>query len=215
MPAVSDLERAASKVRRAQFCAGQSADISIVHRVVRLAVVIAGPLTLAGCATATSIARPSPFPGAAIPPAATRPAEHGPVAPGTPGADSLVRTALDLQGTRYRSGGDEPTHGFDCSGLVRYVYAQQGVDVPRTVIEQYQAGTAVSPSALQAGDLVFFSTSAPGATHVGIVIGSSAPGAFVHAPADGGVVRIERLDVSYWRNRIVGARRIISASGRE
>jgi cell wall-associated NlpC family hydrolase len=121
-----------------------------------------------------------------------------------------VRTALDLQGTRYRLGGDEPSHGFDCSGLVRYVYAQQGLDVPRTVVEQFQSGTPVSASALQAGDLVFFSTTAPGATHVGIVIGPSAPGAFVHAPADGGAVRVERLDASYWRNRIVGARRFIA-----
>jgi len=126
----------------------------------------------------------------------------------------VVRTALDLQGTRYRSGGDEPSHGFDCSGFVRYVYAQLHVDVPRTVAEQFQAGTAVSASDLRAGDLVFFSTSAPGATHVGIVIGTNAPISFVHAPADGGAVRVERLDSSYWRSRIVGARRIIAASGR-
>jgi len=123
--------------------------------------------------------------------------------------DGLVRMALDLRGTRYRSGGDEPSRGFDCSGFVHYVYARQGVDVPRTVVEQFRAGTPVSTSALQAGDLVFFSTSAPGATHVGIVIGASAPGAFVHAPADGGAVRTERLDASYWHSRIVGARRII------
>jgi len=129
--------------------------------------------------------------------------------------DGLVRMALDLRGTRYRSGGDEPSRGFDCSGFVHYVFAQQSIDMPRTVVEQFQAGVPVSSAALQAGDLVFFSTTGAGATHVGIVIGASAPGAFVHAPAGGGAVRTERLDASYWRSRIVGARRIISPYAQE
>ena len=77
--------------------------------------------------------------------------------------------------------------------------------MPRTVSEQYRVGEAVAPSALQAGDLVFFSTTAPGPTHVGIVIGGDA---FVHAPASSGVVRVERLSATYWASRFIGARRV-------
>ncbi len=58
---------------------------------------------------------------------------------------------------------------------------------------------------------MFFSTTGPGATHVGIA--TSVPGEFVHAPGTGGVVRIDRADAEYWRARIVGARRVIGASG--
>jgi cell wall-associated NlpC family hydrolase len=111
----------------------------------------------------------------------------------------------------YRLGGDTPERGLDCSGLVAFVFAAHGLQLPRTVAEQYIAGRRVRSSDVRPGDLVFFSTTGPGATHVGIA--TSVPGEFVHAPGTGGVVRIDRMDAEYWRARIIGARRVIGASG--
>ena len=113
-------------------------------------------------------------------------------------------TALSLRGIPYRNGGDDTT-GFDCSGLVRYVFGQHGIALPRTVAEQYRAGVDVSAADLREGDLVFFTTTAPGASHVGIVVGGDS---FVHAPTSTGVVRVEHLGASYWSTRFVGARRV-------
>ncbi len=124
-----------------------------------------------------------------------------------PGAASIVETALGLEGAPYRNGGSDPA-GFDCSGLVQYVFAQHGVTLPRNVRDQFQAGLAVPRKALIPGDLVFFSTTAPGATHVGIVIDAKDL-TFLHAPSGRGTVRIERLTADYWNKRYVGARRIL------
>ena len=115
--------------------------------------------------------------------------------------------ALGFQGVPYRLGGEDPSGGFDCSGLVRYVFEQYRVDLPRTVADQYQFGRRVQLDDVQAGDLLFFSTIGPGATHVGIALGSVGPGEFVHAPGDGGAVRVEHFDSPYWRSRLVGVRR--------
>jgi cell wall-associated NlpC family hydrolase len=103
-------------------------------------------------------------------------------------------------------GGESPARGFDCSGFVQYVFGQQHVDLPRTVGDQYRSGTSVPLARVRAGDLVFFSTVAPGASHVGLAVG--ADGEFIHAPSENGVVRVERLDSPYWRSRFVGARRV-------
>jgi len=104
----------------------------------------------------------------------------------------------------YRNGGANPA-GFDCSGLVRYVLAQYGRTVPRQTRDQFTAGERVDRDDLRAGDLVFFSTVAPGASHVGILLDDDE---FVHAPSSRGVVRVERLTTEYWRTRFVGARRV-------
>jgi len=117
---------------------------------------------------------------------------------------SISSTALALRGVPYRNGGGDPS-GFDCSGFVQYVFGQHGVALPRETRAQFQVGRAVEPSALEPGDLVFFSTVAPGASHVGIAIGGDQ---FVHAPSSNGVVRVERLSSTYWARRFVGARRI-------
>lgn len=124
-----------------------------------------------------------------------------------PGAASVVETALRLEGTPYRNGGSDPS-GFDCSGLVQYVFAQHGVSLPRNVRDQFQAGLAVPRTALIAGDLVFFSTTAPGPTHVGIVVDAKER-TFLHAPSERGAVRVESLAADYWNRRYVGARRIL------
>jgi cell wall-associated NlpC family hydrolase len=121
---------------------------------------------------------------------------------------AVLSTALSLLGTKYRFGGETPEGGFDCSGFVSYVLHQHSVDIPRTVAEQFVIGQAVAQDQIQPGDLVFFTTTGPGATHVGIVVNTGTRWDFVHAPADGSVVRIERFDGGYWQQRWIGARRV-------
>jgi len=115
-----------------------------------------------------------------------------------------VRAALELRGVPYRNGGSD-VRGFDCSGFTQYVFAQVGTALPRETREQFLVGTAVTPGEQQPGDLLFFTTTAPGASHVGIALGGDA---FVHAPSSRGVVRIETLDLPYWSSRLIGIRRI-------
>jgi cell wall-associated NlpC family hydrolase len=165
------------------------------------------------CASTGTIATPRPFPGAPLPSALpSGPVAPIAVAPGPAPAlfapDAIVQMALGFQGVPYRLGGEDPAGGFDCSGLVRYVFEHYQVDLPRTVAEQYQSGRRVQIDEVQAGDLLFFTTIGPGATHVGIALGPSGPGEFVHAPGDGGAVRIEHFDSPYWRSRLVGVRRL-------
>ena len=77
--------------------------------------------------------------------------------------------------------------------------------MPRAVRLQYQVGNPVDAASLQPGDLVFFTTSAPGASHVGIVVGGDQ---FVHAPTESGVVRVDHLSTPYWSLRFIGAKRV-------
>jgi len=105
----------------------------------------------------------------------------------------------------YRNGGSQPSDGFDCSGLVQWVFAQHGTVLPRDVRQQFDVGEKIDADELKPGDLVFFETVSKGASHVGIAIGG---GEFVHAPSSRGVVRIEKLSTSYWSKRWVGARRL-------
>lgn len=154
---------------------------------------------LAAAACASSGATPRPFPGAAYP----VPESVGP--PITLPGESIASTALALRGVPYRNGGTDPA-GFDCSGFVKYVFEQHGLAFPRSVAEQFLLGADVSPETIQPGDLVFFTTVAPGASHVGIAVGAAE---FVHAPSSNGVVRTERIDAGYWAARLVGARRVM------
>jgi cell wall-associated NlpC family hydrolase len=121
---------------------------------------------------------------------------------------SIARTAETLVGLPYREGGALPD-GFDCSGLVNYVFARHGVAVPRDVRRQAGAGTAVDRDEVAPGDLVFFSTTGSGPTHVGIAIGS---GRFIHAPKSGDVVRVESMSAGYWASRFIMARRVAAPS---
>ena len=120
----------------------------------------------------------------------------------------LLRRAFALLGTPYRWGGSSPDRGFDCSGLVGYVYRTAlGIDLPRISREQAHSGEQVADrAAMAAGDLVFFG-SRGNVTHVGIYVGE---GRFVHAPSTGGTVRLDRLDGPYWRTHYSGARRILA-----
>ena len=137
---------------------------------------------------------------------AMRPAAPVPVVAPSPAAATIVATALSLIGTPYRNGGVDPS-GFDCSGLVSYVFGQAGFRVPRTVTALFLATVPVRDAGILASDLVFFRTSGSGASHVGIALGD---GRFVHAPSSTGVVRVESLSSRYWTDRYVGARRLAS-----
>jgi cell wall-associated NlpC family hydrolase len=111
--------------------------------------------------------------------------------------------ALGLVGTPYRFGGNTPEGGFDCSGLIGYVYrSRAGLVAPRTVAQLDSFGQSVSTSDLRTGDLVLFGGRRP--THAGIYVGA---GRFVHAPSTGGVVRLDKLSSVYWSRQVVTARR--------
>ena len=161
--------------------------------------VLALALAAGGCATTRVVPHPFPTPSGNAALRVTPPplALHS--------GDAVADTALSFRGVPYRTGGSDPS-GFDCSGLVYYVFGQHGIKVPRTVALQFNAGTTIDRDGdMLPGDLVFFNTSGSGPSHVGIMIGSDA---FVHAPSASGDVRIERLRSSYWSDRFVGARRI-------
>jgi peptidoglycan DL-endopeptidase CwlO len=111
----------------------------------------------------------------------------------------VVGIAMRYLGVRYVWGGASPS-GFDCSGLVMYVFAQIGVALPHSSYAQFGMGTPVSMSQLQPGDLVFFA----GASHVGIYIGG---GQFIHAPHTGDVVKISSL-TGWYSSTFAGGRRI-------
>ena len=124
--------------------------------------------------------------------------------PGAVDGYALVGTALGLRGAPYRNGGTDP-NGFDCSGFIQYVFSQYGLSLPREVREQYRVGKSVKAEDLAPGDILFFTTTAPGPSHVAIAIGGDQ---FVHAPSSTGVVRVEHLGSSYWSPRYLGARRV-------
>jgi cell wall-associated NlpC family hydrolase len=148
---------------------------------------------------------PLPFPMVGSPASLRPPA--APIIPATVSSADILQTALNFRGVPYRYGGEDPQTGFDCSGFIRFVLARHHMTVPRTAAEQFQVGRRIQAKDIQAGDLVFFSTVAPGASHVGLALG---PDEFVHAPASSGVVRVERLEWDYWQSRFVGARRLLS-----
>jgi len=114
--------------------------------------------------------------------------------------------AVALIDAPYRYGGRTPA-GFDCSGFVGHVFRESvGVELPRRSQDLSLLGTAVQRDELEAGDLVFFNTLGRRYSHVGVYLGD---GRFVHAPARGGRVRIERLTDRYWVARYNGARRLV------
>jgi peptidoglycan DL-endopeptidase CwlO len=142
-------------------------------------------LALAGCSTVSETTPTEPSP-----PRAETPNERG---------RRVVDVALKFRGAPYRWGGSAPS-GFDCSGFVRYVYAQVGVSLPHNAAMQYGYGSAVSRSELQPGDLVFFN----GLGHVGIYIGGNQ---FVHSPHTGDVVKVSSI-TGWYADTWYGARRL-------
>lgn len=134
------------------------------------------------------------------------------VVPGSPSTTSsnvaagVIATAEKLLGTPYVWGGST-TSGFDCSGFTQYVFAQNGIVIPRTSTEQYTVGTPVSEAALQPGDLVFFSdTWKAGISHVGIYLGNRQ---FIEESSGQGKAIVTTLDNVYYAAHYTGAKRVI------
>lgn len=126
-------------------------------------------------------------------------------APRAERSEALLQALLAI-GIDYSRGGRSPATGFDCSGLVAYVFREAwGIRLPATTAAQSRAGVPVSLAELQAGDLLFYDTLQRPYSHVGIYLGE---GRFVHAPKSGAQVRIESLQSAYWTARFNGARRI-------
>ena len=188
-------------------------------------VLVVATVLASACASTGAVPRPFPMPGSAAtaPPETAAPPSSDPAplnVPRLPGAPAPVLpparrmsgvdgyavtgTALALRGTPYRNGGVEPQGGFDCSGFTQYVFSQHGLSLPREVRDQYRVGKEVRPDEVTAGDLLFFTTTASGPTHVAIAIGGDE---FIHAPSSTGVVRVEHLSASYWSQRFLAARR--------
>lgn len=130
------------------------------------------------------------------------------VTPADPAAaNAVLMRAISLVGTPYQYGGNTPQGGFDCSGLVNYVYSDMlDLKLPRTSRElaAYQ-GPRIAPEQLATADLVFFGSGGQ-VSHVGIYVGE---GRFVHAPSSGGTVRLDHLDGSYWQRNYSGSRRVL------
>ncbi|MDY6291748.1 MAG: NlpC/P60 family protein [Succiniclasticum sp.] len=116
---------------------------------------------------------------------------------------TILRTAYSMLGVPYMFGGMSPG-GFDCSGFVCYVFRQAGISLPRMADTQYDAVTHVNTSSLRSGDLVFFQTYAPGASHVGIYVGD---GKFIHASSSKGIT-VSEVFTGYWGARYLGAGRV-------
>ncbi len=120
----------------------------------------------------------------------------------------VVRTAAKFKGVPYKFGGTGK-NGFDCSGYVQYVFEKHRAKLPRSADEQVLEGVFVLQKKLKPGDLVFFTTYAPGASHVGIYAGN---GKFWSASTSKGVILSDLKD-DYWKKRYYGARRVLLTNG--
>lgn len=128
-----------------------------------------------------------------------------------PMADDVLFRAIGLVGTPYVWGGNTPSSGFDCSGLIGFVYHDvAGIRLPRTTQQMMQMkGQQVPRHQLQSGDIVFFSTAGHGrVSHAGIYVGE---GRFVHAPSSGGTVRLDSVNAKYWDKAYLQAKRVLSS----
>ncbi|MFB0962967.1 MAG: C40 family peptidase [Pseudomonas sp.] len=128
-----------------------------------------------------------------------------------PAADEVLLRAIGLVGTPYVWGGNTPSSGFDCSGLIGFVYQEvAGIRLPRTTQQMlHMPGQQVSRNQLQSGDIIFFATAGRGrVSHAGIYVGE---GRFVHAPSNGGTVRLDSVNAAYWNKAYLQAKRVLSS----
>lgn len=138
-----------------------------------------------------------------------RPVLAAPATVPSPAVEDVLFRAFSLVGTPYRWGGNTPDSGFDCSGLISYVYRDMaGISLPRSTRDMIVMNVpTVGREQLQTGDLVFFATSGGSqVSHAGIYVGE---GRFVHAPATGGTVKLDSLSKPYWQKAYLNAKRII------
>lgn len=152
---------------------------------------LAAAVFIAGCGSAPTSQRPQQSSGQGV--SRLSPEQ----------ADDIAIHAVGLVGTPYRYGGNTPDSGFDCSGLIGYVYrSRAGVSPPRTVAQLDGFGRSISKNELRVGDLVVFGRGTP--THAGIYVGEDR---FVHAPSTGGTVRLDSLKSVYWSKQFTAFRR--------
>ncbi|WP_425805003.1 NlpC/P60 family protein [Desulfitobacterium sp. Sab5] len=119
-------------------------------------------------------------------------------------ANAIIDTAKKYIGVPYQWGGESPSTGFDCSGFVQFVFAQNGITLPRVSAEQFKMGTSVELTKIEPGDLIFFSFAKNGtADHVGIYIGDNQ---FINASSSKGVT-IYTIG-PYWTSVEIGAKRV-------
>ncbi len=130
---------------------------------------------------------------------------HAASAAGAPLGTRVASFARRLLGVPYRYGGDSPSGGFDCSGLVRFVYAHFGLRLPHSSYSDFSLGVSVPRRALRPGDLVFFD----GLGHVGIYVGANR---FIDAPHTGGRVQLTSLAAPWYSSAYDGARRLLGRS---
>ena len=122
------------------------------------------------------------------------------------GTEDISIAAVGLVDVPYRFGGNTPRGGFDCSGLIVYVYSKAaGIKLPRTIQQMSSQGRSVENQAPAPGDIVFFNTTGEKYSHAGIYVGQ---GRFVHAPSAGGTVRLDYITTPYWAAKFTEARRI-------
>ncbi len=149
---------------------------------------------LAGCASRT--------PAPAVPSA-----ERVQPRPATQKAARVIRLARALVGQPYKWGGYRPETGFDCSGLIWFVYHRNGVNLPRLSWQQFAAGSPVERGDIRPGDLVFFQVEKKGKSlHGGIVTDR---GTFIHAPSSGKRVMESSLNQPFWYEHYLGSRRVL------
>jgi cell wall-associated NlpC family hydrolase len=136
--------------------------------------------------------------------------EKPPVAVTTRAETNIVDKALSWLGINYRFAGNDEKKGFDCAGLVKRVFGDSGVKLPRTAADQFREGLAIAFEDLRPGDLVFFqNTYKRGISHVGIYIGERL---FVHAASTRRSVVVDRIDMPYYLTRFAGGRRVTAAA---
>ena len=122
------------------------------------------------------------------------------------GTEDISIAAVGLVGVPYRYGGNNPKAGFDCSGLIGYVYYKAAnIKLPRTIDAMSNKGKSIESQPPAPGDLVFFNTTGDKYSHAGIYVGQ---GRFVHAPSTGGTVRLDQIETPYWASRFTEARRL-------
>jgi cell wall-associated NlpC family hydrolase len=173
-------------------------DVLLMTMSARLTLIFFAAL-LSACASRT----PPPAP------VVRAPVVFGPSEAFSPAAEDVLFRALGLVGTPYRWGGNTPDSGFDCSGLIGFVYRDAaGISLPRSTREMIvMQAPNVGKEGLQTGDLIFFATNGGSqVSHAGIYVGE---GRFVHAPATGGTVKLDSLSKAYWQKAYLSAKRVL------
>lgn len=133
---------------------------------------------------------------------------RAPSAASTGEANDILFRAIGLVGTPYRWGGNTPEGGFDCSGLVDYIYRTAArIKLPRTSHDMatMDGRNVRRMTQLASGDLVFFDINGA-ISHVGVYVGR---GRFVHAPNSGGTVRLDDIDGPYWGGHFAYGKRVL------